>query len=119
MNAIEELLKLLNMDSAYKGYHFLRAALCIAITDVPSLCHLMSNVYQPVAVQFDTTISCVERNIRTLINVWWDTDAHKILYSLTPYPITQKPAVGELLDILQWILLKSKDYPDLLAIYHK
>lgn len=116
MNTIEELLSLLKMNSTYKGYHFLKAALFISITDEPSLSHLMTRVYQPVADQFHTTSFCVERNIRTLIRAWWDTKDHQILYGLTPYPISQKPAVGELLDILQWVLLKSKVHPEILKV---
>ncbi len=114
MNIIDDLLTLLKMHPTYKGYHFLKAALAIAMTDEVSLTHLTSHIYQPVAMQFHTTYSCVERNIRHLITVWWNTNAHKILYQLTPYPISQKPAVGELLGILQWILRKAEEQPELL-----
>lgn len=104
MIKIEELFAKLHLNPKYKGYAFLETALNIAMEEELSLVHLNTCIYKPVALQYHTSPTNVERNIRTLLQTWWATDFHNVLYQLTPHPVPARPTIGEFLDILRWIL---------------
>ncbi len=114
MNRIEAFLSLLNLNPKYKGYPYLKSALGIALTEEFSLLQLNTYIYEPVAQLYHTSPHNVERNIRTLLHAWWETDDHKILYTLTPHPIPARPTIGEFLDIFRWILRYCEEHPEIL-----
>lgn len=55
----------LGIKRTYKGYFFLIAALELAITDQKNLLYMSKSIFPVIASRYDTTYSCIERNIRT------------------------------------------------------
>lgn len=60
----------LGIKRTYKGYFFLIAALELAITDQKNLLYMSKSIFPVIASRYDTTYSCIERNIRTAINAF-------------------------------------------------
>lgn len=104
MTRIDRLPLTLGIHSTYKGYHYLVASLRIALSDEQNLMYFTKTIFPKVARMFNTTPCCVERNIRTIIYVCWNSDNRQALQDLAPYTLHQPPTVGEFLDILYWNL---------------
>lgn len=56
-------------------------------------------LYPEVAKHYDTTWSCVERNIRTAANLAWEHD-RVYLEKMAHMPLTKKPTSSEFIGIL-------------------
>jgi two-component system response regulator (stage 0 sporulation protein A) len=70
-----------------KGYHYLRAAILLAIEDIDIINSVTKQLYPSVAKKFETTSSRVERAIRHAIEVAWDRGDVDILNSYFGYTI--------------------------------
>lgn len=103
MNVRELPLKL-GINRTYKGYRFLVTALELALEDENNLLFISKNIFPVIARKYDTNISCVERNIRTVIHACWNSPCRDVLLEMTPYPLEKAPTVGEFIDILYWHL---------------
>lgn len=102
MKNVKELPLILGIHSTYKGYHFLVTSLELALEDENRLLFFTKSIFPYVARKYHTNVSCVERNIRTVIHLCWDSSCRQVLQKITPYPLVKPPTVGEFLDILYW-----------------
>ncbi|NCB92661.1 MAG: hypothetical protein EOM40_08865 [Clostridia bacterium] len=102
MNEIQELPLTLGIHSTYKGYHYLVTSLDLALEDENHLLFFTKNIFPLVAKKYHTSISCVERDLRTVILICWNSCCRNVLQDITPYPLEKPPTVGEFLDILYW-----------------
>ena len=57
--------------SSVKGYHQIKACLIGVECDATLLESINKLLYDKAASEFNTSVKCVERNIRTLIDIWW------------------------------------------------
>ena len=81
-----------------KGYHYLRTAILMAISDKEVINAVTKILYPTVAKQYQTTSSRVERAIRHAIEVAWTRGKIENLNSLFGYNIygkNDKPTNGE------------------------
>jgi len=60
--------------SKYIGFHCLRKGLCWKIMNPHIIGCLKKTVYAAIAEMYNTSVNNVERNIRTLIEKWWEAD---------------------------------------------
>ncbi|MCI5509690.1 MAG: sporulation initiation factor Spo0A C-terminal domain-containing protein [Oliverpabstia sp.] len=104
MNKVKELPLRLGIHRTYKGYHYLVTTLELAATDDHNLLFLSKNIFPIVARKYNTTVYCVERNIRTVIQNCWNSPCREILLEMAPYPLTKIPTVSEFIDLLYWEL---------------
>lgn len=104
MNKVKELPLRLGIHRTYKGYHYLVTTLELATTDEHNLLFLSKNIFPIVARRYNTTVYCVERNIRTVIQNCWNSPCREILLEMAPYPLTKIPTVSEFIDLLYWEL---------------
>ena len=68
----KQILRLLGINDSYKGYAYLILAVVLVIETPEILTNICKGLYNEIACQFDTTIFCVERNIRTIKNHLWE-----------------------------------------------
>lgn len=108
----------LGIHSTYKGYSYLVTSLKIAlINDQPLLC-ISKSIFPEVAYLHHTTVSNVERDLRTIIHVCWNSEGREILNSMSYYELHKPPTVSEFIDILYWFYRKnSKSSPSQLQSY--
>lgn len=65
------LLRRLGANNSYVGFCYIVYGITRAIQDPGLLTYISKGLNVEVAVRYDTSINCVERNIRTIINTIW------------------------------------------------
>ena len=61
---------------------------------------ITKRLYRETAQKFDTSSSCVERNLRTLIQTCWKYPDHSFLDLITGAPLMQAPTNTQFIDML-------------------
>ncbi|MBO5973967.1 MAG: sporulation transcription factor Spo0A [Clostridia bacterium] len=94
------------------GYHFLRAAILIAVNDDNKLTSVTKVLYPEVAKQFNTSASRVERAMRHAVEVAWDRGDVEVLSGFFGYTVNSqkgKPTNSEFISLIaDHIRLKHK-----------
>ena len=71
------------------------------VRDNPEYVQLITKrLYRETAQKFDTSSSCVERNLRTLIQTCWKYPDHSFLDLITGAPLMQAPTNTQFIDML-------------------
>lgn len=65
----------LQINSRYSGYYYIVYAVRLMEKDEFCIEHITKTLYVDIAKRYRTSISCVERNIRTVIDAIWCSDA--------------------------------------------
>lgn len=79
---IETILRLLGLNSSYKGYSFLIYGIELVIEKPDILTCICKGLYIEIALHFNTTVYCVERNIRTAKEIIWESGNKEMLKAL-------------------------------------
>ena len=86
----------------YRGYEYLISAVSMAAEDPERLKNICKEIYLPVAIEWNTSLSNVEKNIRTVRDVMMRNGGEKLLTEVAgctfwkdkkPYP---KELIGSL-----------------------
>lgn len=107
MKRIDDLLKELGIYRTYKGYYYIADAIELVMQDASLLLYISKSLYPVVAKHFNTTISCVERNIRTVINCCWESEYVETLEKIAGIRLYRKPKAGEFIDIISKYLIMN------------
>lgn len=62
----------LGCPSKYNGSYFLRDGICWVLQNPDDCMCLKKNVYPNIAKKYRTGVDNIERNMRTLVDKWWD-----------------------------------------------
>lgn len=103
---IKSLLNALGLPPNYVGYGCIVHAVDIACNDPQTLTFVCKLLYPEVARRCGSTPSAVERNIRTVIAVLWNTSPGR-LQQLTHFPARDKPTPTQFIAILVSALQRS------------
>lgn len=79
---IEEMLRTLGLSKSYKGFEYLQYAINLVWEDSDILTYICKGIYVDIAIYYKTTISSVERNIRTAKEVIWKKCDEMLLYTI-------------------------------------
>ncbi|MBO4998860.1 MAG: sporulation initiation factor Spo0A C-terminal domain-containing protein [Lachnospira sp.] len=82
LNTTRHTLRLLGINHSYKGYKYLILAIHLVYNDPDILTNICKGLYLEIACQFDTSASCVERNIRTIKNHLWECGDKAVLQKI-------------------------------------
>lgn len=93
------LLAQLGVTSNYRGSRYTAYAVCLALENADRLLYVTKWLYPDVARHFNTTVSCVERNIRTAAAMAWERNP-ELLRRLAGFPIAERPTASQLIAIL-------------------
>lgn len=93
------LLRECEFPSSYRGYNELAECVRVVSKNENRLLAI-TEVYDEVGEKFQITGNCVEKNIRTLINVSWNTGCKERLESMTGAIFYEKLSTGDLIDVL-------------------
>ncbi len=86
-----------------KGYHYVRSAIMLSVTDPEAINAVTKIIYPTVAKQYKTSPSRVERAIRHAIEVAWDRGDVDVLNSIFGYSISSsrgKPTNSEFIAMI-------------------
>lgn len=93
-------LRHLGFPIAYLGFPYLTRSVSLVLAEPAYLYQIFKRLYPDVAREFRTTPACVERDLRTLIRIYWSSGGADTLRRISPYPLTRRPTVSELLALL-------------------
>lgn len=85
--AIQILLSSVGVFSHYYGYHYFIRAVELAIQDPTRLQCIKKEIYMTIAFEHATTVSNVERDIRTIRNVMMKNNGRQLLIQMTGCPV--------------------------------
>lgn len=97
---IENLLYKMGANRSYTGFHYLVYGVSQIIDDPSRMTYICKGVYVDTAVHFQTSMYCVERNIRTLKLMIWNHANQPILNEVMGYPADSSPKNAQFIDAL-------------------
>ena len=97
---ISNLLRRLGVNNSYVGFRYTIYGVSRTAQDPTLLAYISKGLYVDIAARFQTSIGCVERNIRTLINTIWLHGDKKLLNEIFNFELSQKPRNGAFIDAL-------------------
>lgn len=98
----------LGANYSYAGFDFVIAAVEILEKDRKALQYITKELYLPIALKYDTTEKCVERNIRTIVNAVWKYGNRELLEEVAGRKLKEKPNNRDFFAILLWFI-ESQD----------
>ncbi|MCL2054069.1 MAG: sporulation transcription factor Spo0A [Oscillospiraceae bacterium] len=100
---ITDIIHQIGIPAHIKGYHYLREAILLSISDEEMLESITKRLYPSVAKRFETTPSRVERAIRHAIETAWDRGDVDVLNNMFGYTISVgkgKPTNSEFIALI-------------------
>ena len=96
----ERLLRLLGVSGKLTGFRY-AVYMVEQVRDQPgNMILITKRLYAQTAAHFQTTPSCVERNLRTLIQSCWNYPDHSFLNLIAGAELRQPPTNSQFIDIL-------------------
>ena len=103
----ERLLRLLGVSGKLSGFYF-AVYMLEQVQEKPEYVLLITKrLYKQTAQRFHTTSSCVERNLRTLVQACWRQPDHSLLDQIAGHPLSQPPTNTQFIDLLAAYLRNS------------
>lgn len=100
---IESILNRLSFSPRLSGYKYLQTAIKIAVLEPETIYSLMKNIFCRVAKEYDTTVACVERAIRSAITDAWnkgDFEIQRKIFGSTVRFISGHPTDSEFIAVV-------------------
>jgi len=94
------LLRRLGVNNSYVGFRYTAYGVIRAIANPELLIYISKGLYVEISVEYHTSIGCVERNIRTIINTIWLHGDRSLLNQVFGFKLEQKPRNGAFIDAL-------------------
>ena len=99
ISEVYTLLYQLGLTANYVGFFHISYAVYLASQQPKRLRLVTKWLYPEVAKHYATTWTCVERNIRTAVDVVWNCNP-ELLEALARHPLYRKPGASKFLSIL-------------------
>lgn len=93
-----DLLRRLGANNSYVGFRYTIYGITRAIQNPDLLTHISKGLYVEIAARYNTSVSCAERNIRTVINTIWLHGDRKLLEEVFGVSLEKKPRNGAFID---------------------
>lgn len=101
------LLRRLGVNNSYIGFRYIIYGVIRTIHEPDLLTYISKGLYVEIATCYQTSIGCVERNIRTIINTIWLHGDRKLLDEVFNFQLNQKPHNGAFIDALANYIVKE------------
>lgn len=79
---IKKMLRRLGVKTSNRGYSYISYGVSLTLKDKSYLEYITKTLYVDIASNFNTSGSCVERDIRTTVEAIWNTDDTELLLEL-------------------------------------
>ena len=107
---ITSIIKELGIPANLTGYHYARCAIELMIDDINLMKSITGSLYPKIAQRFNTTVSRIERGIRTAIETGWSRANEDMTTQLFGYSISSekgKPTNSEfIVTVADYIIMK-------------
>lgn len=93
-----QLLRRLGANSSYVGFYYVTYGVSQQNIQKPELITFITKgLYAEIAIKYQTTVGCVERDMRT-VNTIWQHGNRELLEIIFERNLTRKPRNGEFID---------------------
>ena len=100
---VEKTLRALRIPGKMKGLRYLTYAISATVCDPTRTRLITKDLYHEIARSFDTTASCVERDIRSAIYICWQQTQAE-LERIAGHPLEKRPTNSEFIDLVAFVL---------------
>ncbi len=98
---VSELLQKMGASAHYSGYYYMRESVVIKLMNNGKRLKLTKDIYPEVAVRFQTTDLCVERDMRTMVDAMWANGANLDTWRRLGLPCpSKKPTNAQLMAMI-------------------
>lgn len=108
MKQIYGIIRKLGVTSNYKGYFYLADAIGLAMNAQDKPVKITKDIYPYLAGKYQTTTMNVEHNIRTAVNICWQTNREGVV-AIAGCPLVYKPTNSEFIDMVAYYLLTRQE----------
>ncbi|MBS6646537.1 MAG: sporulation initiation factor Spo0A C-terminal domain-containing protein [Clostridiaceae bacterium] len=102
---VAKILRHFEVTSVYQGYDYTIYAMELTIKDNECLKYVTKMLYPEIARKYKTSWSCVERNIRTVVEIVWRNGGNKFFYEVTGEYIEKRPRNAKFLELMMICVL--------------
>ena len=89
----------LGVTANYTGFFHAAYAIYLVVDNPRRLLRVTKNLYPEVAKHYYTSAACVERNIRTIVELAWKNN-RQLLKQMAMYNVSSKPTPSQFIAIL-------------------
>lgn len=108
MKRIYGIIRKLGVISNYRGYFFVADAIQLSMNAQDKPVRITKEIYPNLARKYKTTTMNIEQDIRTVIQVCWETNRNGMA-ELAGHPLIDKPTNSEFIDMVSDYLLSVKE----------
>lgn len=101
------LLRRLGVNNSYVGFRYTIHGVSCVIRNPELLVYISKGLYVEIAACYHTSVGCVERDIRTIVNTVWLHGDRKLLNQIFGYNLVKKPRNGAFIDALAQHVMRS------------
>ena len=104
---IEELIRTFHISARYKGYSLIIEAIKIVVDSNADYFQISKDVYPRLMLKHNTSMSCIERNIRTVVQHCWKNNK-ELLSQIFGYELITSSTNTEFIDYVSYYIVNSK-----------
>lgn len=101
-----QLLRRLGVNSSYLGFRYTACAVALNIQNPDLIIYISKGLYVEVAARYNTSISCVERDIRTIVEAIWARGNRRLLIQILGTEQDKKPRNASFIDAISQYLIE-------------
>lgn len=107
---IKEVLRRLGVNTFSCGYSYISHGVLLTLKDEEYLQYITKNLYVDIAHQFHTSTACVERDIRSAVEVIWRTQNNELLPEICGgIPTVKRPSNKQFFKMMYDYFVKTAD----------
>lgn len=111
---IQKLLYRGGVFHSYRGYVYFENAVLLVYESPDRILNLRKEIYEPIAIEYNTNVKAVEKSIRTVRDVFMKNNGIEILKEMGCVVwSTRYPYPRELIEIFASFLSTLKEFPDI------
>lgn len=107
MEKAYEIIGKLGITSKYRGYFFVTDAIDLAMNTHDKPIKVTKDIYPYLAKKYKTTPMNIERNVRTVITMCWETNK-KGVDEIAGHPLTYRPTNSQFIDMVAYYLSEGQ-----------
>ncbi|WP_302625916.1 sporulation initiation factor Spo0A C-terminal domain-containing protein [uncultured Eubacterium sp.] len=103
------LLRQLGVNASYTGFKYTVCAVVKNIQNPDLITYICKGLYANIAIENHVNISCVERNIRTIVETIWKSGDRELLNEVCGRKIMEKPKNTFFIDVISQYIIDLSD----------
>lgn len=107
-NETQKLLWRLGVNATYQGFDHIVYGVSLGARETERLERITKELYPEIAKQYNTSWKCVERDIRTVVEVIWNYGNRELLIEIYGEPLEKRPKNAKFLKRLVRYLTDGK-----------